>query len=80
MDDVDFTAYFESEVLRKRRYLTKELCIRVVRSPLRTEVQPDGRVRYWAVVDELGGRMLRVVTLADRSTIHNAFIDGGFKP
>ena len=32
-----------------------------------------GRVR-------LGGRILRVVTLADRVTIHNAFFDRGFRP
>jgi hypothetical protein len=29
---------------------------------------------------ELGGRALRVVTLGDRQTIHNAFLDRGFRP
>jgi hypothetical protein len=32
------------------------------------------------VVPELGGRYLRVITLADRTTIHNAFPDRGFTP
>jgi len=31
-------------------------------------------------VAELGGRYLRVVTLEDRRTIHNAFPDRGFTP
>jgi uncharacterized protein YuzE len=28
-----FTVYFENEVMRKRPYLTEDMCIRVVRSP-----------------------------------------------
>jgi hypothetical protein len=72
-----FTAYFEREVLRKRTYLTKEECVRVVTNPLRTEQQADGRVRFRA---ESEGRYLRVVTLPDRVTIHNAFLDRRFVP
>jgi hypothetical protein len=30
--------------------------------------------------EELEGRVLRVVTLADKITIHHAFPDRGFKP
>jgi len=75
-----FTEYFETKVLVKRPYLTKEMCIRVVGAPTKTEVQEDGeRVRFWAAVAELDGRFLRVVTLQDRRTIHNAFPDRGFK-
>jgi hypothetical protein len=44
-----FTRYFELEVLRKRPYLTRELCIRAVRTPLRVEPQDDNRVRFWAI-------------------------------
>jgi hypothetical protein len=75
-----FTEYFEEEVLRKRPYLTKELCIRVVQQSIRDEPQEDNRHRFWAAVPELGDRYLRVVTLADRATIHNAFLDRRFKP
>ena len=76
-----FTAYFERKVLFKRPYLTRAMCIRVVRKPLRRELQTDGkRVRSWARVPELDGRVLRVVTLADETTIHNAFPDRRFKP
>ena len=57
-----FTPYFENEVLRKRPYLTKELCIRVVDQPIRVEPQEGNRHRFWAAVPELGGRYVRVVT------------------
>jgi hypothetical protein len=75
-----FTEYFEKEVLRKRPYLTKDVCIRVVEQPIRDEPQEGNRHRFWAAVPELGNRYLRVVTLADRVTIHNAFPDRRFKP
>jgi hypothetical protein len=76
-----FTDYFENKVLAKRPYLTKEMCIEVLQSPLRREVQEDGeRVRFWAQVSALGGRYLRVITLADSRTIHNAFPDRRFTP
>ena len=75
-----FTGYFETEVLRKRPYLKKEWCIRVVDQPLRSEPQEHNRFRFWAEVPEFGGRILRVITLEDRLTIHNAFPDRGFKP
>ena len=76
-----FTTYFQDNVLAKRPYITKEMCVRVVTHPIRVELQNDGeRVRFWAPVPELDGRVLRVVTLADQRTIHNAFPDRRFKP
>jgi hypothetical protein len=79
--DYAFTTYFETKVLAKRPYITREMCIRVVQTPLRSAPQADGeRVRFWAQVPELGGRVLRVVTLADKRTIHNAFPDRRFTP
>ena len=66
--------------MRERPYLTKELCVRVIESPIRVESQEGDRFRFWGRVDEFGGRYLRVVTLADRLTIHNAFLDRRFRP
>ena len=80
MPEFRFTDYFEREVLRKRPYLRREWCIAVVERPIRVERQEDNRIRFWASVPELEGRYLRVVTLADRTTIHNAFPDRGFTP
>ncbi len=75
-----FTEYFENEVLRKRPYLRKEWCIYVIENAVRSEPQEHNRHRFWARIPELGDRYLRVVTLEDRITIHNAFPDRGFKP
>jgi hypothetical protein len=46
---------------------------------IRTEVQPNGRIRHWGYVPEMG-RYLRVVTEPDGKTVHNAFFDRRFKP
>lgn len=75
-----FTTYFDREVLRKRPYLKKAWCIRVLENPLRVEKQENNRYRFWGTVDELEGRVLRVVTLKDKRTIHNAFPDRRFRP
>jgi len=75
-----FTEYFEKEVLRKRPYIRKEWCTRVLDNPSRSEPQEKNRYRFWGEVPELRGRYLRVITLADRVTIHNAFPDRRFKP
>lgn len=73
------TRYFEEQVLRKRSYIKWEWCQRILENPLRREVQPNGRVRYWGIVPELGSRVLRVVTLEDGETVLNAFPDRNFK-
>ena len=75
-----FTDYFEKEVLRKRPYLKKEWCIRVIEKPIRSEPQEQNRHRFWGEITELEGRYLRVVTLEDKATIHNAFPDRRLKP
>jgi hypothetical protein len=75
-----FTEYFENVVLKKRPYLRKEWCIRVVENPIRSEPQEHNRHRFWGEVSELAGRYLRVITLEDKRTIHNAFLDRRFMP
>lgn len=72
------TRYFDEQVLRKRPHIRPEWCKLVVGNPVKREVQPDGRVRYWGFIPELG-KHLRVVTLEDGETIHNAFPDRNFK-
>ena len=78
--ECQFTDYFEKAVLTKRPYLRKEWCIRVVEQPLRSEPQEHNRYRFWGEIPELEGRYLRVITLDDRRTIHNAFPERRFKP
>ena len=80
MPGYSFTPYFENRILRERPYLTREMCIRVIEFPLRIEPQEEDRFRFWAAVPELDGRFLRVITLSDKLTIHNAFLDRRFRP
>jgi hypothetical protein len=54
--------------------------IRVLENPLREEAQEGDRYRFWGAVEEFPGRFLRVVTLSDKITIHNAFLDRRFRP
>jgi len=79
MSEYNYTEYFENEVLRKRPYLKKEWCIRVIENPINVERQEHNRFRFWGEIKELGGRVLRVITLDDKKTIHNAFPDRRFK-
>ena len=42
----------------------------------------DGRIRFWGKIvpeGETRTRILRVVTLEDGETVHNAFFDRGFR-
>ena len=58
------------------------MCRAVIANPLRVSAQPDARIRYWGRVhlpNETEARILRVVTLDDGLTVHNAFIDRGFR-
>lgn len=73
------TDYFVRQVLQKRPYLTIELCASIIANPVKREVQPDGRIRFWGNDPEREGKYIRVVTEKDGETIHNALRDRGFK-
>jgi len=77
-EDVKMTNYFREQVLRKRAYLKVEWCLAIVSNPVAEEVQEDGRIRFWGYVDELPDKALRVVTLEDGETLHNAFPDSAY--
>jgi len=69
-------------VLRKRPYIRREWCAEAISAPVRREVQSDGRIRFWGKVRQAGEtrpRFLRVVTLEDGETVHNAFFDRNFR-
>lgn len=74
------TDYFRNEVLVKRPYIKPEWLELALVNPVRREIQvDDGRIRYWVWIHELD-RFLRVVTLEDGTTVHNAFPDRRFSP
>lgn len=59
---------------------SREWCIYVIENAVHCEPQQTNRYRFWAPLSELEGRYLRVITLEDRVTIHNAFPDRRFQP
>ena len=76
------TDYFENAVLAKRPYLNAEICRAAIANHVHQERQPDGHIKYWGEVTlpgESTPRIIRVVTLEDGETIHNGFIDSGFR-
>ena len=72
------TRYFREQVLTKRSYLKEEWILEILSNPIRKDIQQDDRIRYWGYVDELK-KFLRVVTLGDGETVHNAFPDRNFE-
>lgn len=72
------TRYFEEQVRRKRPYIQDEWIEAVIAEPEASEVEESGRVRHWGFVPALG-KYLRVVTLEDGETVHNAFPDRRYK-
>ena len=74
------TEYFRAVRARPDRAIIRDEWIRrTIDQPVRVTVQADGRVRLWAEITEAGGRVLRVVLLPDRLTVHNAFFDRSYK-
>ena len=54
----------------------------MIAAPLRRIVQDDGRIRHWGsatLPGETKSRILRVITLEDGETLHNAFLDRDFR-
>jgi hypothetical protein len=73
---------FDEQVRPRRPYISIAWCEAAIANPVRREVQPDGRIRLWGLVHlsgEAAPRYLRVVTLSDGETVHNAFLDRGFR-
>lgn len=76
-----FTRYFEALRNRPDRAIIQDDWIQyVIDHPVNEVIQKDGRIRRWAPIDKMDGRYLRVILLADRETVHNAFFDRSFKP
>ncbi len=62
----------------RRPYLQEAWIEQVLKNPIQTEKQANGRIRYWAFIPALG-KHLRVVTESDAETVHSAFPDRGFQ-
>ena len=78
LGEVRTTSYFRERVLPKRPYLREKWSLKTILDPEDTAIQGDGHLWHWRYIPELG-RVLRVVTLPDGVTVHNAFPDRGFR-
>ncbi len=75
------TEYFENDVeKRPERFEARrpDWIAYVLAKPAWTEVEENGRIRHWRYILEIR-QWLRVVTLADNETVHNVFLDRGFR-
>jgi hypothetical protein len=73
------TRRFELKMRKKgREEIKREWCERVVIAPTEVIEQNDGSYRMWGFILE-EGKYLRVIVLADRETVDNAFLDRNYK-
>jgi hypothetical protein len=75
---VKLSEHFILYSLKEREYLTVELCELVIKENVHSELQKDGRIRYWGFVPQYD-KYLRVVIEADGETILTAHFDRNFK-
>jgi len=75
---METTNYFKKSVMVRRPDIRSEWIEYTLSNPIRTENQPNGRIRRWAYISEIE-KYLRVVTEPDEKTVHNAFFDRRFK-
>lgn len=69
------TFYFDNSVCMRRPYVTLGACVNVIENYVFRENQFDGRIRFWGKYQD---RYLKVITLEDGLTVHNAFFDRNF--
>ena len=75
-----FTSYFLHTRIRPDRVIIRDDWIReVMENPEKSEVQSDGRIRLWRRIPEMDNRVLRVIVLEYKTTVHNAFFDRNAK-
>jgi hypothetical protein len=75
-DRVKTTRYFELR-MKDRPEIQREWCERVLRDHLQVDEQHDGKYQMWGYIAE-AGKYMRIVVLADRETIDNAFFDRSY--
>ncbi len=71
---------FRDATTADRQSIKLEWIESVIRQPVRSLTQDDGRIRMWAPIADMEGRYLRVILLPDGETLHNAFFDWSFEP
>jgi len=72
------TNYFNEFASQKHPGIRLEWIEQVLADPVKREVQTNDRISSWRNIEEAEGRVLRVITLGDGETVHNAFFDRNF--
>ncbi|MGA7954800.1 MAG: hypothetical protein WCA07_14900 [Gloeobacterales cyanobacterium] len=72
------TSYFNEFASQKHPEVQREWIERVLANPVKREIQSNNRISSWGNIEEAEGRVLRVITLDDGETVHNAFFDRNF--
>jgi hypothetical protein len=72
------TDYFDNFASQKHLEVQREWIQYVLLNPVKTEKQSNNRISYWGNILEAENRVLRVITLEDGVTVHNAFFDRNF--
>jgi hypothetical protein len=76
------TRYFDEQVRPRRPYISMEWCKAILANSVCREIQPDGRIRHGSPVSHVGRGRAAIslrVSLRDGETVHNAFLDRGFR-
>ncbi|MEM1311606.1 MAG: hypothetical protein AAGF98_19255 [Cyanobacteria bacterium P01_H01_bin.153] len=71
-------AYFDNFASQKHPEVERAWIEQVLANPIKTEQQPNQRIARWGNIEEAENRVLRVITLEDGETVHNAFFDRNF--
>ena len=71
---METTRYYENKARYNHPEISDEWVERVVSGPHHTEVQDDGRVRYYGYIEE-AGKWVRVIT--EEGQLLNRFFDRG---
>ncbi|PSN12499.1 hypothetical protein C7293_19890 [filamentous cyanobacterium CCT1] len=72
------TAYFDDFASQKHSEVQRQWIQAVLLNPVKIVRQPNVRVSYWGNIPDAENRVLRVITLEDGETVHNAFFDRNF--
>ena len=72
------TEYFLNFAAHKHPEVRQVWIESVLEQPLKVQQQDNGRISYWGNIPDFENRVLRVITLEDGETVHNAFFDRNF--
>ncbi|KKI99495.1 membrane protein [Prochlorothrix hollandica PCC 9006 = CALU 1027] len=72
------TRYFDEFAAQKHPGIQPQWIEYTILNFVKREIQDNGRIAHWANIEAADGRVLRVITLSDGETVHNAFFDRNF--